>query len=210
MDATEGLRRSWDRAWAGLGAGAADPALRERLLACHREPQRAYHTLQHLGECIDAFAAAIDLAAHPGEVELALWFHDAVYDVARHDNEEKSADWAHDAALHAGASADAAARVRGLVLATRHAAAPAGGDAALLVDIDLAILGAPVARFDEYELQVRREYAAVADDAFRAGRAGILRSFLARPALYATDRFRDLLEAPARANLRRSLARLDA
>ena len=210
MDATEGLRRSWRRAWAGVGHGDADAALGERLLACYREPQRAYHTLQHLGECIDGFDAAIDLAAHPGEVELALWFHDAVYDVARHDNEEKSADWAHAAVLRAGAPADAAARIHGLVLATRHATAPAGGDAALLVDIDLAILGAPVDRFDEYERQVRREYAAVADDAFRAGRCEILRSFLARPALYVTERFRARLEAPARANLERSLERLGA
>ena len=90
MDATEGLRRSWHRAWGGIGRGDADEALCERLLACYREPQRAYHTLQHLGECIDAFDAAIDLAVHPAEVEIALWFHDAVYDVARHDNEARS------------------------------------------------------------------------------------------------------------------------
>jgi predicted metal-dependent HD superfamily phosphohydrolase len=48
--------------------------------------------------------------------------------------------------------------VRDLILATRHDVSPPGGDAALLVDVDLAILGSPAERFDEYERQVRQEY----------------------------------------------------
>lgn len=77
-----------------------------------------------------------------------------------------------------------------------------------MTDIDLAILGAPQARFDEYEDQIRREYAWVPEADFRAGRARILESFLARPRIFQTRHFNARLEESARENMARSLARL--
>jgi predicted metal-dependent HD superfamily phosphohydrolase len=96
------------------------------------------------------------------------------------------------------------------VLATKHAEPGGSPDSALLLDVDLAILGAPRARFDEYESQVRREYVFVPEDAWRRARAALLARFLERPRLYATDFFAERLEARARANLRASLERLRA
>src|SRR5690606_13982957 len=119
----------------------------------------AYHTLQHLGECLALHAAHAAHAARPAEVALALWFHDAVYDLQASDNEARSAEWAQETMRAAGASAQAVARVHALVMATCHSALPEGPDAELLVDIDLAILGATPARFAEYERQIRVEYA---------------------------------------------------
>jgi len=203
------LEASWRRAWADAGVAVADAALLQRLLAAWREPQRCYHTLQHLAECVAAFAAARGLAQRPGEVELALWFHDAIYDVHRHDNEARSAAWARDALTASGAGVEAAARVHDLVLATRHAAAAETSDAKLLVDVDLGILGAPPERFAQYEAQIRDEYAWVDDATFRRRRREVLTGFLARPTIYATDHFRTLLETAARANLERSIAQLE-
>ena len=203
------LQRSWRRAWADVGTGAADEPLRQRLLAAWREPERRYHTLQHLAECLAHLEPVRALAAAPAEVELGLWFHDAIYDVRRHDNEARSADWARDALAAAGAAAGTGVRVHDLVLATRHAAAAQTPDAKLLVDIDLAILGAPVERFAQYEAQVREEYAWVDDATFRRRRREVLTAFLARPTIYATDPFRSRLEAAARANLERSIRQLE-
>jgi predicted metal-dependent HD superfamily phosphohydrolase len=175
--------------------------VRDALLAAYREPQRSYHTLQHLRECVERFAACRDLAARPAEVEIALWFHDAVDDVRRHDNERRLG------ARRARAAADVIARVDALVTATRHARATAGSaDEELLVDIDLAILGADGARFAEYEAQIRREYAHVADAEFRARRSAVLAAFLARDPIYRTARLRAELEARARANLALAIA----
>ena len=84
---------SWDSAWSALGASAPPPVLAE-LLQSYSEPQRHYHTLQHLGEAMGLLQPALGLAAHPGEVALALWFHDAVYETQAKDNEARSADWA--------------------------------------------------------------------------------------------------------------------
>ncbi len=197
---------SWQHAWAGIGASGEGGALREDVLARHAEPQRHYHTQQHLGECLAAFDGARESAERPHEVELALWFHDAVYDVKRHDNEQRSADWARAALLDAGVDADAAQRVHTLVMATRHTAVPEGRDATLLVDIDLSILGAERPRFDEYERQIRQEYAYVPGFLFRRKRREILKGFLDRPAIYGTPHFHDALERRARENLARALA----
>lgn len=199
--------RSWQRLWQELG-GAADEQLFSRLIAAYSEPHRHYHTLQHLRECFEHFDGARDAARRPAEIGLALWFHDAIYDVHRADNEQLSADWARDCVLDARLGDAVAQRVHALVMATRHDAPAMDNDEQLLVDVDLAILGAPPDRFDEYETQVRREYAHVPETDFRARRKRILEGFLSRPRLYATPAFFDSHEQQARANLRRSIGRL--
>jgi predicted metal-dependent HD superfamily phosphohydrolase len=201
------LQAYWDVAWADLalpGPAAALDALIER----YCEPHRAYHTLRHLEECFELFADARDRCAHPGEVAIALWFHDAVYDPKSTDNEAQSARWAERILRDVGAAPEVQGRVASLILVTKHDAQPRSDDARVLVDIDLAILGAEPARFDEYETQVRAEYAHVPKLLFRKGRAKILKQFLARSAIYSTDAFRNRFEVRARANLKRSLARL--
>jgi predicted metal-dependent HD superfamily phosphohydrolase len=201
----------WGRMWTALGARAINGGLFNQLVRAYGEPQRHYHTLQHLRECLAHWEAASPLARRPEEVELALWFHDAVYDPQRADNEERSAEWAHASVLAAGCAPEVADRVAALVRATAGHEAPADDpDAQLLLDIDLAILGAGEARFAEYERQVRAEYAHVPEPQFRAGRARILAGFLARPRLYATQAFHDALEQRARANLGHALAALQA
>jgi len=202
---TVALRASWSDAWRALGA-SADDALLAELLARYAEGQRAYHTLQHLGECLVHLARERDGAERPAEVALALWFHDAIYDVHRHDNEARSADWARQAARRAGLAPEVAERLHALVMATRHDAQPVGADARLLVDIDLAILGATPARFAEYERQIRIEYAHVPPAVFEPRRRQILGGILARDPLYLTAPMRTRLEAAARANLGQAVA----
>ncbi len=200
----------WVDTWRELGVGDS-PALRRLhgdLLARYSEPHRHYHTPQHLAECFEKIQDIISLAEHPAEILVGLWFHDVIYDTRRDDNEERSASWARNAARELGASVESAQRIYDLVMFTRHAAAPAGIDAQVLVDADLSILGARPARFEEYEAQVRREYDWVPDAMFWAARAKILKEFLGRPHLFCTAPFRELYEAQARLNLHRSLASL--
>ena len=196
---------AWMDAWAAVGLAQPSNELRDALLARYGEPQRHYHTLQHLGECLEAFKRARSAAVHPGEVALALWFHDAIYDPQAHDNEARSADWAREALSEAGASAEVARRVHALVMATCHDAVPADADARLLVDIDLSILGAPPARFAEYERQIRLEYAHVPPEVFEPRRRALLAAFLQRDPLYLTAGIRSRREADARRNLQQAI-----
>ncbi|MFT7676708.1 MAG: putative metal-dependent HD superfamily phosphohydrolase [Planctomycetota bacterium] len=197
----------WSHAWQQLGASPRGGLLAS-VQAGYAEEQRAYHTLQHLEECFAALEPAAHLAERIAEVELALWFHDAIYETKGSGSEEQSARWAEKELLAGGASAEVASRVAGLVLATKHDAVPEGADAQLLVDVDLSILGADPVRFDEYEQQVRREYGWVPVVLFRSNRAKLLASLLERPSLYSTSWFAERLEQRARKNLARSLAQL--
>lgn len=197
-------QHSWQRAWTGIGARGEGRSVCEQLLAYYSEQHRHYHTLQHLDECLAMFESVRELAEHPDEIELALWFHDAIYDTHRPDNEERSADWARTALIDAGVAIDSADRVHALIMATRHTANPILPDEQLLVDIDLSILGAEQARFDEYEEQIRKEYAFVPRWLFRRKRRAILQGFLDRPSIYSTAHFRHALEERARANLKQA------
>ncbi|GLX13850.1 hypothetical protein Pstr01_20890 [Pseudomonas straminea] len=141
------------------------------------------------------------MAEHPEEVEIALWFHDAVYDVRGTTNERQSVDWAVRALLSCEASQPTQNRVEQLIMATRHDAAPVDGDERLLVDIDLSILGAAPERFAEYDRQIRAEYSWVPEPVYSMKRKAVLSSFLTRPSIYSTPYFRERLEAQARINL---------
>ena len=195
--------RSWQRAWHGLGAAPAEGLL-QTLLSAYAEPQRHYHTRQHLAECLAHFEAVQDQALRPAEVEIALWLHDAVYDVKASDNELRSADWAAQALQDSGAPEACCRRVHELIMATCHTATPTQADARLLVDIDLAILGADPERFAEYDRQVAAEYAWVPRLVYGFKRRQVLRGFLDQAFIYATPHFRQLLEAQARSNLQRT------
>lgn len=207
-DSTRMFDHAWRQAWSDLGLAAPPARVLDALLARWAEPHRRYHTLQHLDECLAQCASSRALAEHPGEVAIAVWFHDAVYDTRRHDNEAESAAWAVRVLREAGASDEVASRAEALVMATRHSVPARTADERLLVDIDLAILGASAARFDEYDRQVRDEYGFVPEAVFREKRAEVLRGFLERPAIFGTAAFAGRFEAAARGNLARALARL--
>jgi predicted metal-dependent HD superfamily phosphohydrolase len=198
---------SWEAAWSALGR-TAPLGLRQALEEAWSEPHRHYHDTGHLGECLALLARWRGLSERPGEVAIALWFHDAVCDPKASGNEVKSAAWAARALITAGLASETAQRVYELVMATRHDKQVRGRDAQLLVDIDLAILGSPSERFQTYDQDVRKEYASVPGLRYRRLRAAVLRGFAHRPQLYHCAPAVDLLEAQARINLAAAISRL--
>lgn len=192
-----------------------DKALKSELSQRYLSAERHYHGLGHI-EAMLALAAELRPILHdPEAVEAAIWFHDAVYDSRAKDNEARSAILAREK-LAASTSAERLGRIAAMIEATAtHHLPPSGNegatrDAALFLDMDLAVLGADPAAFDAYEQGVRREYAWVAEPMWRAGRAAVLESFLARAHIYHSAEFRERFEAAARRNIGRSLAALRA
>jgi predicted metal-dependent HD superfamily phosphohydrolase len=180
---------------------------RDRVRLRYAEPHRRYHTTEHLDEVLAHVATLSDLATDAGAVELAALFHDAVYDPTDPpgSSEAASAELAREE-LGDDPRLDEVARL--VLLTAGHDVEPGDANGAVLVDADLAILGAPTDRYRRYARDVRAEYAHVDAVAWGAGRSAVLERFLARPRLYATDRFHELLDGAARRNLAEELAAL--
>ena len=191
-----------------------DPKLLDGLLARHREKHRRYHTGVHVAWVIRHVdeLATTEPVEHLDEVVAAAFYHDAVYEATYPANERASARLARRDLASIGWSDDAVDRVGSMIEATEHSASGAGshtGDTAVLLDADLAILGADPAGYSTYVTGVRAEYRHLDEDEWRTGRSAVLGEFLDRPAIYSTPTGRDRWETRARANLTAELAGLD-
>lgn len=178
------------------------------LRCLYGSPDRHFHTLNHIGDCVRRVDEVARLLVDADAVELALWFHDAVYEQGAATNERRSA--AMFLAQSAGASPVFRRRVCGLILATLHADTVRGHDRRFVVDIDLAGLGA---RWDEFMCkgaQIRAEFSDQTDAEFYAKQVPFLQRLQQRPYIFATEYFRDKYEATAQDNLRRLLELRDA
>jgi predicted metal-dependent HD superfamily phosphohydrolase len=197
----------WLELWGDQADHTALQGIYDDLVKRYGEPHRHYHNLRHISLCLQELTEACSHTDHPFEVELAVWFHDAVYDPRRSDNEESSARYAQRT-LSKLIQEEPLERVISLILATRHTEPPRSNDERLIADIDLAILGRPTKEYQEYEDGIRQEYSWVPEDRFKAGRAEVLARFLAREHIYHTDHFREKYEENARANLSHSISML--
>jgi predicted metal-dependent HD superfamily phosphohydrolase len=191
-------------------AGGPDPVpYADDLLGRWQEPQRRYHTVRHLTAVLDHIDVLETYAHDPDVVRLAAWFHDAVYLPDRSENEERSARLAERALTEAGLSAAKTAEVARLVrLTVGHDPADDDPDGQVLCDADLAILASPPSAYAAYTAAVREEYHFVPNDAFRTGRAAILRQLLDLPRLFRTPYGASEWEATARYNLTSELEML--
>lgn len=203
------IRNHWQEIWQKLQAPMIPIQVLDVLINAYSLPDRFYHNLEHITDCLCLFESTKFLALHPEEVELAIWFHDAVYDTTRNDNEQKSAEWAQFVIIKSGLNADIALRVSRLIEATGHKATVHDTDAQILVDVDLSILGREESVFWCYEENIRKEYAWVQEEVFNRKRADILRQFLYRQHIYYLKEYRERFEEKARNNLEQAIARLE-
>ena len=175
------------------------------LVKAHAEKHRYYHTSEHINACLRHLDQVKDLAKRPHHIELALWFHDAIYQPYRKDNELKSAQWSQVFLLGNNVDVKIVDEIVHLIMVTLHtdgAVKPMTADQSLMVDIDLSILGSRSEVYEVYERNVRREYRLVPYFLYRKKRKEVLQSFLDAPRIYQTDHFYHLLEKSARKNLK--------
>ncbi|MEU7345398.1 hypothetical protein ABZ778_16010 [Streptomyces bacillaris] len=207
------LADRWRETLLAARAGAAGPdplPYAENLLARWAEPHRRYHTTAHLTAVLDRIDTLAPYADDVHAVRLAAWFHDAVYRPDRTENEERSAALAERALPEAGVGEAVTAEAARLVrLTVTHDPAEGDRDGEVLCDADLAVLAGGPQEYAAYAAQVREEYGFVPDEAFRAGRAAVLRQLLALPRLFRTPYGAAEWEERARHNLATELELLE-
>ena len=201
--------------WMALGKSLGITSLEfdtegQRLIRSWARWPRKYHNTPHLLACLRHFAQVQDQMRDPVAVELALWFHDAIYWPWLSKNEEKSANWAVQFIQKMGLSPTLAQQVEQHILDTKHQAIPSFGDAQWVVDIDLAVLGQGNDVYQQFEKNVRSEYRWVRWSRYVKGRSAVLNSFLDRPRIYNTPWFFERYEISARANLHQAITALSA
>ncbi|MEM7432931.1 MAG: hypothetical protein AAF351_13495 [Pseudomonadota bacterium] len=197
----------WDALTTRLSISKHD-AMYLRLANAYSEKHRHYHTLEHIEAMLNHFDHYRSLAKEPDSIELAIWFHDAIYKTRSKSNEEDSAEMARSFLTENGGDKTVAGKVAAMILATKHDAPIDDPDTALLVDIDLSILGAPEPVFWVFEDNVRKEYFWVPKFLYKKERRKILQSFLDRYSIYSTDVLKDQLESQAQTNVAAAIHKL--
>ncbi|KAF7303849.1 hypothetical protein MIND_00614800 [Mycena indigotica] len=182
----------------------------------YSEPQRAYHTIEHVSFMLSALKT--ESTPPRGIIELAIWFHDCVYSPI------KGSPWNEHESIHvweefvAETKSDEMIKLRAavtsLIEATIDHAIPSSlpspletADVALLLDLDMSILGQPPSDYDRYAQGVRTEYAHYPDEEYRVGRTKVLQTFLARGKIFIGDG-KEELETRARMNIQSEINRL--
>ena len=187
----------------------------DKLVAAYTEPDRYYHSLNHISDGLGELDNIRHLAKNVAALEMAWWWHDVIYDTTSNINEEASAAVANNTLKMLGFSDNSLSHIElrmhimQLILATKHNHIPEPEDSRLIIDIDLVSLATPPEIFDQNTANIRKEYSWVSDDSFRIGRAEFFSKLLtSRPSIYLTDYFRNKYEAQARENLKRITATL--
>lgn len=190
------LESVWQALAGRLGLG---PEIWPAIVVAYGEPQRHYHTLDHIAAVVTDFLPLRNRFKDADAALLALFFHDIVYDPARSDNEERSAD-----ALRVLLTGDTTDRACAHILATKKHEAHTP-DSGLVVDIDMAILAAPWPDYLRYAENVAREYLPVyGADAYRAGRCEMFLKPVQDRRIFLTEVFAPR-EADAQRNIRDEL-----
>lgn len=192
------------RLWRRIEANGNGESVFHTLKRAYAERHRKYHDAEHVRHCLIEFGTVWRVLREPSAVEMAIWFHDAVFVPGASDNEDRSAKLAQEMLWAGGVSDEMRMRVADLIMATKHDGklSPRDPDAIMLADIDLSPLGAHPKLFDENAQLIRREMRMSNEEFFRK-QALFFEKLFQRKSIYGTDFFYDKCERQARKNIKR-------
>lgn len=184
-----------------------EPRMGKELLKMWSQAHRYYHDRVHLLSVLEAIDQLAKGKVHSEELmqlQLAAWFHDAVYDGTSED-EFKSAVLAREL-LEGIISSASVARISELVMLTAsHDPAESNVLGRILCDADLEVLARPQPAYERYAQAIYQEYAHLPQSVLAAGRIKILSALVSKASIYGTQDGRERWELAARANLNREL-----
>ena len=197
---TDGFQQLWQRC-------LLDPTIdnsadiHQHLIDAYSEPQRVYHTLHHIQQCLSQFDKIRSLLQNADAVELAIWFHDVIYRPGAADNEQLSANQFME--MTSGLFDEVLrSTVSQHIMATLHCGENADNpDTKYLVDIDLSSFGLPWPEFLRDSKCLREEMSHLSDEVFYRKQFEFQRNLLDQHRFFKSDYFYDNCEDQARKNL---------
>ena len=167
----------------------------QELYLAYGSKDRYYHNLEHLQDLYWQLNGFLDSV-----YEFAIFYHDAIYDVTKDNNEEQSAKLALNRLQSLKVPFGLVKKVESIILDTKSHT-PTMQESAMLLDADLAILGASRDKYIKYLQNIQKEYASFNKEQFIEGRVSVIEHFLAKKQIYTTTHFYQKLEFKARENL---------
>ena len=163
---------------------------------------RHYHTFKHIEQLLSLSDRFGSLVQDKKIVDLAIFFHDAVYIPGSSHNEIESAEMASITLIKLGSEKEIRDKIIEYILATKDHFSVETGDQDLkfFLDFDLDILSSESDVYQQYAVDIRKEYAAIPDVMYKQGRLLFLTKALQLPHLFFTEEFRQK-ESKAKENL---------
>ncbi|KAF8201324.1 hypothetical protein K438DRAFT_1582262 [Mycena galopus ATCC 62051] len=176
----------------------------------YSEPQRRYHTLEHISYML----RALESSGRPNRtIELAIWFHDCVYDPIKGgpSNERESirifeefVDSTNSQRMSVSALIEATILHR---LPEELPERLSASEVAIFLDLDMSILADSSPVYEKYSQQIREEYSHYSAEAYRLGRSKVLQSFLLHDHIFLGSET-ESMERRARENIQGEINRL--
>lgn len=140
-------------------------------------------------------------------LKFAIWYHDVIYKSTKKDNEEKSADFAKNRIKSFNLDERKIKIIENLIISTKkhELILHDNTDNALLLDLDLSILGTDWGTYKEYIQNIRKEYAIYPNFIYKKGRKKVLQHFLERETLFFTEKYKAHFEQQAKENLKKEI-----
>lgn len=210
MDRLQQLQYTWGRLFCLFNIEpTSSRSLFADLVAAHSARERYYHTLEHVYAVLTTIDILSRYAINLPAIQLAAWFHDYVYDTHASDNEERSAVHMMTVLRSMALPLETLQSAQRMIISTKtHQAEIDDIDCSILLDADLAILGAPPEQYAAYSQAIRQEYHWVPETTYHSARKHVLQSFLLREHIYRIDEMVEHFEAQARENIQQEITRL--
>lgn len=166
----------------------------------YSEPERHYHTKEHILDCLNQLDSAQEHVPDLNAVELAIWFHDVIYDPKASDNEEQSVILFNKVAQSI-LPEPVIKKVSDIIIATLHIDKPEDLDQAFMLDIDLSSIAGNWQRFTKDNSNLRKEVRHLDCKDYCERKIRFFNLLMNKEQIFFTDFFHAACEEKARHNM---------
>ncbi len=168
---------------------------------------RHYHNLSHIYNMLNQIENFKHEISDLDVLKFSIWYHDIIYKSIRKDNEVKSSILSKKRLESLKIDEKRLNSVEKLIVSTKNhqIIIEENKDNAILLDLDLSILGSDWETYKKYIENIRKEYAIYPDFMYNNGRKKVLEHFLKRKTLYFTEAYQRKFETQAIENIKKEI-----